>query len=115
MIELIVKDFLETKMAVPVLLEVPKDPPASFIIIEKTGGGQTNYIKSAVLAIKSYAASMYVAAQLNEELKTAMLDGNEGLITSPDIVSVHLNSDYNYTDTSEKRYRYQAVFDVNHY
>lgn len=115
MIELIVKDFLESKMAVPVLLEVPKDPPASFIIIEKTGGGQTNYVKNAVLAIQSYAASMYAAAQLNEALKDAMLDGSEGLIASPEVVSVQLNSDYDYTDTSEKRYRYQAVFDVYHY
>ena len=31
------------------------------------------------------------------------------------IVSVSLNSDYNYTDTTTKEYRYQAVFDIVHY
>ena len=33
----------------------------------------------------------------------------------PEIGAVHLNSDYNFTDTAAKRYRYQAVFDVTYY
>ena len=27
----------------------------------------------------------------------------------------NLNSDYNFTDTETKEYRYQAVFDINYY
>lgn len=115
MIEISIKKFLESKMSVPVLMEVPKSTVSQFVIIERTGGAQVNHISSAIITIQSYAGTMQKAAELNEEVKHWMLDGIEGLITQDDVSSVGLNSDYNYTDTSEKRYRYQAVFDIVHY
>ena len=115
MIEIIIKEFLESKLSVPVLMEVPKSTVSQFVIIEKTGGAQNNHIPSAIITIQSYAKTMQEASELNDEVKHWMLDGVEGLITQNDVSSVGLNSDYNYTDTSEKRYRYQAVFDIVHY
>ncbi|SDQ04437.1 hypothetical protein SAMN04487752_0319, partial [Carnobacterium viridans] len=50
-------------------------------------------------------------ALLNEELKEVV----ENLILLNEISGVRLNSDYNFTDTTTKEYRYQAVFDINHY
>jgi len=32
-----------------------------------------------------------------------------------EIGKVKLNSDYNFTDTVTKQYRYQAVYDISHY
>jgi hypothetical protein len=55
---------------------------------------------------------MYEAATMNEEIKAAMLNS---LITLGSVAKVDLNSDYNYTDTTTKTYRYQAVFDIVHY
>ena len=49
---------------------------------------------------------------MNEALKNVMLDG---FLANPLVSSVELNSDYNFTDITEKRYRYQAVFDIVHY
>lgn len=115
MIETIIKNFLEQSLTVPVLMEVPQNPSSGMVIIEKTGGTQRHYIQSAVIAIQSYGSTKYEAAELNEEVKALMLDGIDGIITEPDIVSVSLNSDYDFTDTSTKRYRYQAVFDITHY
>lgn len=115
MIEITIKKFLESKMSVPVLMEVPKSTVSQFVIIERTGGAQENFISSAVITIQSYAATMQEAAELNEEVKRWMLDGLDGLITLDEVSSVNLNSDYNYTDTTSKRYRYQAVFDITHY
>lgn len=116
MIEDKVKDFLESKLSVPVLMERPNDSSVSgFVIIEKTGGGQENHIPSAMLTIQSYENSMQKAAELNEEVKHWMLDGMEGLITLNEVAQVQLNSDYNYTDTTTKEYRYQAVYDIIHY
>ena len=46
-----------------------------------------------------------------EEVKAAM----EGMIERDDISKIQLNSDYNYTDTAMKYYRYQAVFIVTYY
>jgi hypothetical protein len=42
-------------------------------------------------------------------------DDGSGLLSEHDVLSVELNSNYNYTDTSTKEYRYQAVFDIRHY
>lgn len=115
MIEDVIKNFLESKLTVPVLMEIPKSPASQFVVIEKTGGGQENYINSSILAVKSYAPSLFEAAQLNEQVKEWMLDGVEGAITLSEIARIRLDSDYNYTDTTSKRYRYQAVFDIKHY
>ena len=35
--------------------------------------------------------------------------------TLEDICAVRLNTDYTFTDTASKRFRYQAVFDITHY
>ena len=54
---------------------------------------------------------MYGAAALNEEVKKAV----DSLIELNEIASVTLNTDYNFTDTTTKQYRYQAVYDIKHY
>ena len=53
---------------------------------------------------------MYEAAKLNEELKEAIFK----LRWSKEVGGVKLNSDYNFTDTRTKKYRYQAVFDITY-
>lgn len=115
MIEIIVKRFLESKLSVPVLMEKPTNTQTEMVIIERTGGTESNHIPSAIMTIQSYGATLQDAAELNEEVKKWMLDGVEGLITLDKIAKVNLNSDYNYTDTTSKRYRYQAVFEITHY
>lgn len=112
MIEEILHNYLGDSLSVPVYLEVPKDYPSRYYVIERTGGAQVNHIKSATVAIKSYGESMYDAALMNEELKEVML---ETIPTYGEIASVRLNSDYNFTDTTTKQYRYQAVFDIKYY
>jgi len=109
MIELIILDHLSSTLQTnEVYLEVPDDPPASFIVIDKTGGGEDNLIGSATLAIQSYGATMLDAATLNELVKSAMDTATE----SKYIYSAKLDTDYNFTDTRTKRYRYQAVYDI---
>lgn len=111
MIEKIILDYLTDVLTVPVCMEIPANPPASFVLIEKTGSSMTNRLCSAMFAIQSYGPSMYAAAALNEQVKAEMLDAVE----LDEITAVSLNSDYNFTDTGTKRYRYQAVFDIFHY
>ena len=111
MIEIVIRQYLSEHLDVPVLLERPLKPPDSFVLFEKTGSGKSNQIKSATFAFQSYAKSMLNAAQLNEKVKDAV----DGLISLDVVHRVKLNSDYNYTDTETKEYRYQAVFDIGHY
>ena len=108
MIELIIKKYLDRKMGVPVFMENQDDMPDKYIVFEKTSGGRTNKINSATFAFQSYANSMYEAALLNESLKEVLFK----IIELDEIGWIKLNSDYNFTDITTKKYRYQAVFDI---
>lgn len=108
MIEQIVLEYLSLKMNVPVITEKSKNTPEQYVLIEKTGGSREDFINSATIAIQSYAESLYKAAQLNELVKDAM----DHMAESTNIFKSSLNSDYNFTDTSTKKYRYQAVYDI---
>lgn len=111
MIELTILTYLLDKLEVPVYLEKRSNPSTSFVVIDKTGSGKTNHIKSSTFAFQSFGATKYDAAILNEKVKQQV----ESLITLNDISAVRLNSDYPFTDVTSKQYRYQAVFDITHY
>ena len=111
MIEKVLIDYLSQALTVPVYLERPVNPPNEYVIIEKTGSSKQNQICSAMVAFQSYAKTLLAAATLNETVKAAV----ESSITLPEISRAKLNSDYNFTNTASKQYRYQAVFDITHY
>lgn len=111
MIEEVIKEFLDGQLDVPSFFEHQSELPDSYIIIERIGGGLKDGLKYSVFAFQSYADSLFKAAKLNEKLKDALAR----LAELDKVAGVHLNSDYNYTDTETKRYRYQAVFDINYY
>lgn len=111
MIEKTILDYLNNKLSEPCYMEEP-DEEDTFVLLEKTGSSLSNYVYSATFAIQSYATSLYEAAELNEKVKAAMLTIADELNT---VSKCNLNGDYNYTDTTKKRYRYQAVFDITHY
>ena len=110
MIEKTIYDYLVSKN-IPVYMQIPANPPEEYVLIEKTGSGKRNHIKSATIALQSYAGSLYSAAVLNERVKDAM----DEAIELNDISNTSLNSDYNFTDTTTKKPRYQAVYDITHY
>lgn len=112
MIEAIVIAHLSEELGdIPVFAERPESVPEMWVLIEKTGSSRENRIDSATIAVQSYAPTMLGAAQLNEEVKSAM----DSLIEIGSISRSALNSDYNYTDTATKSYRYQAVYDITYY
>lgn len=111
MIETIILNYL-TGAGITAVMEVPEGggtPP--FVVIERTGGGENNLLRRATVAIRSYGASLYAAAALNDLVVKTM----EGLPELPSVAACDLNSDYNYTDTEKRQYRYQAVFDIVYY
>lgn len=111
MIEVTILNYFLANSEVPTFMEEPTEEHSTYRIIEKTGGGQNDRIYSSTLAIQSYAPTMAEAAALNKETKAIMLAA-EAL---PDVGRIRLNSDYNYTDTTTQKYRYQAVYDIVHY
>lgn len=111
MIEEVIRNHLSTVLSAPVYLQKPDSASGSYVFFEKTGSGNSNKLGSSTFAFQSYAPSLYETAQLNELVKAAV----ESLIGLNEISKIKLNSDYNFTDTTTKKYRYQSVFDIYHY
>lgn len=111
MIEVTILNHLKTKLSVPVNTEKPDPAPVEYVLFEKTGSDRNNHLLASTFAFQSYSDSMYGASALNELVKQAV----DSLIELDDIASVKLNTDYNFTDTTTKKYRYQAIYDIKHY
>lgn len=111
MIEPFLISILNNHLSVPVYAEEPEQPPMSYVLIERTGGTQTDNIDRATIAAQSYGPTMLDAIALNERVKEAF----EAVRAADAIGGCRLESDYNFTDTETKRYRYQAVFSVTYY
>src|SRR5690625_4418421 len=111
MIELIILNHLNSKLTESVHLEKPSSQTENYVVFEKTSSGKSNHLPTATFAFQSYGKSLYEAASLNERVKNAV----ESLIELNEIRGLDLNSDYNFTDTSTKEYRYQAVYDIRYY
>lgn len=108
MIEDIVIDYLDSELDVPVSSNAPQDQVACYVLVERTGGTEEDHICYATLVIQSYAPSKYLAAELNEKVKKAM----KNIIALDSVFSAKLNSDYNFTDTTTEKHRYQAVYQL---
>ena len=111
MIEKVILDYLNKNLSVQAFLEKSGDMPDKYVLFEKISSNKRNHIPSSTFAFQSYGKSMYEVAVLNEELKETV----ENMIILNEISGIRLNSDYNFTDTETKEYRYQAVFGINHY
>lgn len=111
MIEITILNYLKDKLSVPVRLEKPEPKTNEYVLFEKIGSSRTDMLSSSTFAFQSYSDSMYGASSLNELVKKAV----DSLIELDEIASVRLNTDYNFTDTTTKKYRYQAVYNIKHY
>ena len=118
MIEPVIIQYLTENMDVPVLAEVPEVPsqdypdfPEELIVIEKVGGSESNFLSRSDIAIQSYSTSLAGAAALDEQMRQTM----RGIVALPEIGGIRLSSNYNHTDVSTKRYRYQSVYTITHY
>ena len=111
MIEETVRNHLLTRMSVPVYIDVPAEPPESYVSIERTGGSESEHIRYATIAIQSYGGRRLAAAELHESVMSAMKD----LITLNSVSACNINSEYDFTDTTTKKYRYQALYNIVYY
>lgn len=112
MIESKVIEYLLEQFPIPVYAEVPKSKPSRFLTIERTGRVVIDHIKQANIAVQAWSSvSLEDAAQLCDEVETVM----GGFISDNSIARCALENSYNFTDTSTKTYRYQAVFNIVYY
>lgn len=112
MVETALRAYLADVVDVPVYLDTPPTHGPSYVTIERVGSGRSDRLTTYRMAIQSYGSSKAEAAALNEAVKEAMLTD---VVYMDDIGGIRLDSDYDYTDTSTKSYRYQAVYEVVYY
>lgn len=110
MIETLIIDYLSEHLEVFVGMEAPEQT-TDYVLIDKTGSSRTNHIITSSFAIQSYGATLYDAMSLNAEVTEAM----EGFIELDQITKVELETDYNFTNTETKQYRWQSVYNITHY
>ena len=111
MIEKIVLDYLNNALEYPTYTQEQNNGEEYFYLIQKVGSSVDNKIDTSMVAIQSYAPSRFEAAEMNY----AMIEAMNDIIQLDEIGKCKKNSDYDYTDTSKKRYRYQALFEIVHY
>lgn len=115
MVENLVIEYLNNHedIAFPAYGDTPKSPRDGdfcYYLVEKTGSTNRDRIHTAQVTIQSYGTSKAQAAGMNEGMIGVML----GLTSLPAVSACRLNSDYDFTDTAKRRYRYQAVFDITY-
>lgn len=112
-IEQVVNEYLQEALDMDAVYnEDPDGEKPPYVVIEKTGSGRENLINRSTLAIKSYGSSLLEAITLNDMVKAAMDDIDSEILQISDS---SLDSDYDFSDTAKKRYRYQAVYNLIHY
>lgn len=109
MIEVITKQYLDSKLNVPIFIgEKPSKKITEYIVIEIIDGGRINYIDAVTLNIKSYSDTLLHAAELNEDVKNAMYD----IVALPQVSSSKCGGGGQSIDTQSKEYAYECVFNL---
>ena len=103
-------DYLGEALSVGVYMESPEEL-TNYILLDQTGSSRNDHIITTTIAVQSYAPSLYEAMVLNETIKTVM----EGFAQLANVTRVELDTDYNFTNTATKQYRWQAVYLITHY
>lgn len=115
MIEEIVIDYLRDTFPDEIVsAEVPSPMPPRFITVEKTGSQQIGIgLFQSTVAVQSWETegNKLEAARLSERVCEAL----RSLPDVSDEVTRARGADYDFTETTVKRPRYQALFTFTHY
>lgn len=112
-IEQLVQRTLRRETGYPAFLEEPPAPrPPRYYLAARLGRGEENHLSRARLALQSYAPSLAGAMALNRAAYDVM---KTALLGDPAVSRVSLVSDYDFTDTATKRYRWQAIYEITYY
>ena len=83
--------------------------------VELNRSGVRELMKSAEMQAILLEQANQISSDAEKESYVAQTRAMEKIVEMDDISKCQLNSDYNYTDTTRKKYRYQAVYDMVHF
>lgn len=105
---------LANHLSCRVAAEVPEDFPAdaALVVVSRLGERRENHLRRARLAVQSYGRSLLDAAARCEAAERALyaLPAEDAGVSS-----CRVETSYNFTDETTKRYRYQSVVHVTYY
>ncbi|WP_290172133.1 hypothetical protein [uncultured Dubosiella sp.] len=105
--EKLILDYL-SKVLPDILVTLETSTDSNYVLIERVGGLESDGVARVSFAIQSYGKTLLEACALNDRVKSAM----RNIINLNPVSKVDLDSDYNWTDETTKKYRYQAVYDL---
>lgn len=97
----------------PVYMMRPETPPATYVMLMKTGGSKTEHLYTDTFALQSIAPTLYEAVSLDDQVREVMdaaADNLEGQVTR-----ARLTNCYDFTNPTTKQPRYQSVYEIIHY
>lgn len=88
--------------------DVPNPMPASFVTVERAGGGDRDFVDRASIAVQCWADGRKAAADMADEVRKELeaMTGEDGL------GAVTVQSVYNWPDTRARKARYQMTVGV---
>lgn len=107
-IEQAVYEYLSENLDVPVNFQVPSGPPDLYVLLEKTGSSRDHGLWTVDLAVQTCGKNLLEVIEENEVIKEVL----PGIIDLEDVFRCECQTDYNFTNTKTKEYRYQAVFEI---
>lgn len=114
MIETQFLDYVKTVSGKPCFMELPPNPPAELIVIERTGGAANELgFNTATFAVQTYGETLYKAAKIAHDIIPEVLQIRYD-VDNVSFIEVTAGP-YNFTDTDNKKYRYQTVFELSYY
>ena len=112
MIEVALKEYLELNLdGVPVVLEKPKTPPQKYVVLRLVDGGLIDHIDAATFFVDIFADSLYVAAELRDQIKDILLNATE----LGGIAHAGLGGERSNLDTANHVYVYELTYNFYYY
>lgn len=111
MIEIVLKEYLEEHLNVPVLLEKPKNKPSSYVLIHGIDVGRTNHIDASTITFTSIAPTLYTAKVLSDNVKSLLYDS----IQLPTISSANIGGQRGGANAAQSAYEYELIFNFHYY
>ena len=103
-VERVVAERLMESTGVRAVLEVPEDRPDEFVSVEMTGGSGDRFMRTASLAVQSWAQTRRRAAEISRLVEAA----TPGLTEEPNIFRAVANGTYRFPDPNSGQARYQT-------
>lgn len=92
-----------------VYAETPVDAPDDYVLIQRAGGSQANFIRQHTVFTEVISRRSKIDAAKNHE---AVIEAMLEMRDHTDVFRCVLNSDYDATNPARKEYRYQALWQI---